>query len=155
MNFDEIIDFINFTKTIPISVRFIEEMPFNHKNTKLLNWDYVHILEHIQTLKDTSHSTSINYTVKNFVGSFGIISAYSRSFCNTCNRIRITPQGFLKTCLYEKRESQLLPLLRESNMKDKDIAMYIQDCILQKPVNGFEAQQQSTAILEAMNRVGG
>ncbi|MGL6022429.1 MAG: hypothetical protein ACRC0A_04930 [Chitinophagaceae bacterium] len=57
--------------------------------------------------------------------------------------------------MYEKRESPLLPLLRESNMKDKDIAMYIQDCILQKHLNGFEAQQQSTAILEAMNRVGG
>lgn len=161
INTDEIIDFIKITKEMPLSVRFIEEMPFNHQIAKPLLWDYIHILKHIQThfniepLPNMPHSTAINYKIKNFVGSFGIIPSYTRSFCNTCNRIRITPQGFLKTCLYEKQEFALLPLLREKAMTDNQIAICIQDFILKKPLNGFEAEKQSNDTLETMNKIGG
>jgi molybdenum cofactor biosynthesis enzyme MoaA len=109
-NTQDIIPLVELSKKLPVSVRFIEEMPFNgdgHVYTGL-QWDYIRILEEIKQkypdiykVTDSPYSTSYNYHIPGHKGSVGIIAAYSRTFCGTCNRIRITPQGELKTCLYD------------------------------------------------------
>jgi cyclic pyranopterin phosphate synthase len=100
-NTDDIIPLVNLAKDLPVSVRFIEEMPFNggDKHYTSLHWDHVRILDTIkahfpaiQKLQDPAFSTSYNYQIPGHKGTVGIIAAYTRSFCGTCNRIRITPR---------------------------------------------------------------
>lgn len=124
-NDNEIIDFINFTKDLPISVRFIEFMPFDGNK-----WDmgkmvsdkevmtYVNTSfseEHIERLQDAPNDTSKNYKIKGYQGSFAVISSVTNPFCDSCNRLRLTANGQLKNCLFSSTESDLLTALRQGN----------------------------------------
>lgn len=121
-NDNEIIDFINFTKDLPVSVRFIEFMPFDGNK-----WDmskmvsYAEVMEYvnasfseaqIERLQDAPNDTSKNYKIKDYKGSFAIISSVSNPFCDSCNRLRLTANGQLKNCLFSSGESDLLTTLR-------------------------------------------
>ncbi|SEQ55226.1 cyclic pyranopterin monophosphate synthase subunit MoaA [Hyunsoonleella jejuensis] len=124
-NDNEIIDFINFTKDLPISVRFIEFMPFDGNK-----WDmskmvsYAEVMNYVNKtfseddilrLKDAPNDTSKNYKIKGFKGSFAIISSVTNPFCDSCNRLRLTANGQLKNCLFSSGESDLLTTLRAGN----------------------------------------
>ena len=109
-NTNEIIDFVELTKNEDVSVRFIEEMPFNGKGIRKVDelWDFTKILDHIrsdyksiQPLESDPSSTSGNFKIESYKGSFGIIPAYTRSICSDCNRIRITATGMFKNCLFD------------------------------------------------------
>ncbi|WP_203258756.1 GTP 3',8-cyclase MoaA [Hyunsoonleella ulvae] len=121
-NDNEIIDFINFTKDLPVSIRFIEFMPFDGNK-----WDmskmvsYAEIMESVNTifaeedvirLQDAPNDTSKNYKIKGYKGSFAIISSVTNPFCDSCNRLRLTANGQLKNCLFSATESDLLTTLR-------------------------------------------
>ncbi|WP_435138688.1 GTP 3',8-cyclase MoaA [Formosa sp. A9] len=117
-NDDEIIDFINFTKHLNISVRFIEFMPFDGNNwnkDKLVT--QAEILQKVETyfgyqntipLKNEKNFTARNYQIQGFKGNFGIISSVSNPFCDSCNRIRLTANGNIKNCLFSNTETALL-----------------------------------------------
>jgi cyclic pyranopterin phosphate synthase len=165
-NTDDIIPMVELSRERDISVRFIEEMPFNGTGTHYdqLEWNYVRILEHIRShfgevrkLQDPKNSTSLNYAIDGFKGSFGIIPAYSRSFCGTCNRIRLTSEGQLKTCLYDEGVFSLRDLLR-AGASDEQIGAAIRDAVLHKFKDGFEAEQSRSlnpGIVESMTSIGG
>jgi molybdenum cofactor biosynthesis protein A len=162
-NTEDIISLTEFTKNNPVSVRFIEEMPFNGHgaNTPILNWDYVKILEEIksqypeiQKVRDGANSTSYNYQIPNHQGSVGIIAAYSRTFCGTCNRIRVTAQGELKTCLYENKGLSIRDLMRSCATNEK-IAGTLLQTILKRPKDGHEAEKMGPVISESMSAIGG
>ena len=121
-NENEIIDFIHFTKDLPVSVRFIEFMPFDGNK-----WDmskmvsYADVMElvnkefpdtSIERLQDAKNDTSKNYKIKDYKGSFAIISSVTNPFCDSCNRLRLTANGQLKNCLFSSGESDLLTALR-------------------------------------------
>ena len=159
-NTDDIIPLVGLTKDLPVSVRFIEEMPFNGTGTyHPMHWDYVRILqtikEHyptIQKIQDPAYSTSYNYQVPGHKGSVGIIAAYTRSFCGTCNRIRITPQGMLKTCLYDNGVLNIKDLIRIGS-SDDTIKTQLLTAITHRPKDGHEAEKNSTH--ESMAAIGG
>jgi len=164
-NIEDILPMVAFTEHHDVSMRFIEEMPFNgsDKYYENLEWDYVKILTHIESefknvtkLKDPKNSTSLNYKVKGFKGSFGIIPAYTRSFCGTCNRIRITPQGTFKTCLYDNGIFDLRTLMR-NGASDAQIITAIKDAIRHKAKDGFAAEKTRNEdnISESMSLIGG
>ena len=121
-NDNEIIDFINFTKDLPISVRFIEFMPFDGNKwdmSKMVSYadvmNYVNTSfqkEEIERLHDAPNDTSKNYKIKGYKGSFAIISSVTNPFCDSCNRLRLTANGQLKNCLFSSTESDLLTTLR-------------------------------------------
>ncbi len=108
-NIEDIYPMLELTKDQDVEVRFIEEMPFN--GTEGLGnptfWPMKKILSHIEgkykisKLDDPESSTAKRYKIDGYQGSFGIIAAYTRTFCGSCNRIRLTPQGTLKNCLYD------------------------------------------------------
>src|SRR5690606_18813528 len=110
-NTEDIVALSELTRSNPIDVRFIEEMPFNGRDENLppqLLWNHVRIVEHLKAhfagltkIVDPAFSTSSNYRIDGFKGTVGVIAAFSRTFCGTCNRIRVTAQGDLKTCLYD------------------------------------------------------
>lgn len=137
-NDDEIIDFINLTKELPVVVRFIEFMPFDGNQwnlKKMVSLDEVMntVFEtfpalDVVRLEDASNDTSKNYGIKNYKGSFAIISSVTNPFCDSCNRLRLTANGQLKNCLFSNTESDVLTALRSG----KDITSVIQKAVQAK-----------------------
>ena len=165
LNEDDIIPLCEITREMPVSVRFIEEMPFNgtNKKPKPLKWDYQRILSVInqcfpglETLPIAQHATSMNYKIPGALGEIGIIAAYSRIFCSSCNRIRVTPTGQIKTCLYSKNKLDIRKLLR-SDMNDNEIAGAIVNAVSTKEKDGFEAEKGHMHLsnLDSMASIGG
>jgi molybdenum cofactor biosynthesis protein A len=165
-NTQDIIPMVAMTKDRPVSVRFIEEMPFNGDDHTYggLNWDHVRILNEIEArypsikkLTDPAYSTAYNYQVPGHKGTVGIIAAYSRTFCGTCNRIRITPQGGLKNCLYDDGVLNIKDLMR-SGLSDDELEQNILTTFNHRPVDGWEAERlrvEKTGIHESMATIGG
>lgn len=120
VNDNEIIDFIEITKELPIHIRFIELMPFSGNNWKRENVVSYHEILNIvdsvyltKKLTDAKHETAKNYMVEGFKGTFAIISTMTEPFCEDCNRIRLTADGKIKNCLFSKSETDLLSSYRE------------------------------------------
>ncbi|WP_339917952.1 GTP 3',8-cyclase MoaA [Yeosuana marina] len=138
VNDDEIIDFINLTKELPVSIRFIEFMPFDGNKWDLSNMvSYAEVMtyvnasfpeETIKRLQDASNDTAKNYKIKGYKGSFAIISSVTNPFCDSCNRLRLTANGHLKNCLFSSSESDLLTTLRNG----KSIEPIIQKAVQSK-----------------------
>ena len=138
INDDEILDFIEFTKSNSVAVRFIEFMPFdgnqwNREKTVsyeeiMQNISSVYKPQEILRIIDDPNDTSKNYKIDGFNGSFGIISTVTNPFCDTCNRLRLTANGHLKNCLFSKKEQDLLTAFRNK----KDLEPIIRKAVLGK-----------------------
>ncbi len=164
-NTEDIIPLVQLAAKLPVSVRFIEEMPFNGgKEDVSLHWNYTRILEHIRQafpaiakIGDPAHATAYGYKIPGFEGDIGIIAAYSRSFCGACNRLRITPTGMLRTCLYDAGNVNLKDAMREGRT-NAELQQIITNAILKKPKDGWEAQRTLVAQHrehESMAAIGG
>lgn len=121
-NDNEIIDFIELTKTDNFKVRFIEFMPFdgNKWNTEKLVTEQqildilkTNIKPKVERLIDAPNDTSKNFKIEGYKSSFAIISTITNPFCDSCNRIRLTADGKLKNCLFSNNETNLLSSYRE------------------------------------------
>lgn len=137
-NDDEIIDFVNLSKDYPLNVRFIEFMPFdgNKWNMEKLvslediltkvhsNWNKDDVLR----INDQPNDTSKNYQIKGHKGTFAIIGSVTNPFCDSCNRIRLTANGHIKSCLFSSKEADLLTPFREG----KSIVPIVQKLINSK-----------------------
>ncbi|MCW3462884.1 GTP 3',8-cyclase MoaA [Chitinophaga nivalis] len=163
VNTDELLDFAALTREQPVSVRFIEEMPFNGQGHTFsgINWHYQRILEHIgnryplHKIPDAPHATALNYHIPGHRGNIGVIPAYSRTFCGTCNRIRISATGSMRTCLYGKDELHIKPLLQDTS-NSALLLSAIEAAIQVRYANGFEAAQAyQEENRESMSVIGG
>nr|WP_315027664.1 GTP 3',8-cyclase MoaA [uncultured Chryseobacterium sp.] len=165
-NIQDIIPLVELTKNLPVDVRFIEEMPFNGNNDSQMapQWSYPQIYNYIKNhfpdiekVKDPKSSTSYNYKIPGFTGDVGIIAAYTRSFCGDCNRIRITPSGILRNCLYEDGGINLRDEIR-SGKTNEELKNIIINSIHKKPKDGWEAEKQNlttSALHQSMATIGG
>jgi cyclic pyranopterin phosphate synthase len=163
-NIEDILPMVEMTRHYPVSVRFIEEMPFNGEGSHypVLHWTHHKIMNHIrqvypnlEKIPDAPASTSSNYAIPGHQGNIGIIAAFSRTFCGTCNRIRITASGSLKTCLYDDGALELKPLLR-NGLSDQELAQALTGAFRSRAANGFEAERKrSKAASESMSSIGG
>ncbi|MEM8526661.1 MAG: GTP 3',8-cyclase MoaA [Bacteroidota bacterium] len=165
-NTQDILPMVELTATKNIGVRFIEEMPFNGsgKDQVALLWNYKKIIDYIceyypnlKKLQDPKSSTSFNYQIPNFKGTIGIIAAYSRLFCGTCNRIRLTPQGVLKTCLYDNGIFNVKDLMR-AGASNEQLATTLKEALFNRAKDGFEAERQRSfgmPVSESMATIGG
>ncbi|HLT50993.1 MAG TPA: GTP 3',8-cyclase MoaA [Arenibacter sp.] len=163
-NTQDILPILKLMQHYPVSVRFLEEMPFNggSKTFNTLAWDYKRILAHILTefpevtqLQSPSTSTSINYRIKDHTGTFGLIPSFSRTFCGTCNRLRISATGDVITCLYGKPRSNLREILRGENTEEK-IKEHILKAIGSRSKTGYEEQGKYENVFQnSMTSIGG
>jgi cyclic pyranopterin phosphate synthase len=135
INDQEINQFVAWTKSSPLHVRFIEFMPFTANGWMSEKvFTYQQILETIQQefefikIKDEINDTTKKYKVLNHAGTFAIISTMTAPFCSTCNRLRLTADGKMKNCLFSKSETDLLTLMRSG----ADITAAIKENILAK-----------------------
>ena len=163
-NIADIYPMLELTEKYDVSVRFIEEMPFNGTSgqgnaafwpmQKILN--YIKEAYKVEKLSDHPSSTSRNYRIKGFKGSFGIIAAYTRTFCGACNRIRVTPQGDLRTCLYERGAISLRDIIR-AYKSDDELRKVLQKAVGNRTKDGFEAEKRRIEypVSESMATIGG
>lgn len=161
MNEDEILDFVNLTLDKTVDVRFIELMPIgvgskfkgvsNEEIIKLINENYSDI-EEVNKNKNGGPATYIK--LKNAKGKVGFISAISNCFCEECNRIRLTSEGFLKQCLHYNYGIDLKKLLR-NGASDEEILNVIKDNIYNKPEKHLFMRKSENKELKFMNQIGG
>lgn len=134
-NEDEIDKLINLTMEDEIYVRFIELMPIgqakNWSIEKFISSDI--ILEKVKNLKridcDEESSPATYYKLEGAKGKVGIINPISCKFCDRCNRLRVTYDGKLKTCLHSDDEIDLKSAL-DSNI---DLKQLILNSVNEKP----------------------
>ncbi|WP_160716229.1 GTP 3',8-cyclase MoaA [Chitinophaga solisilvae] len=162
VNTDELLDFTALTAQYPISVRFIEEMPFNGQGHAFsgIRWNYREILQYIRSrydlykLPDAPHTTALHYGIPGHQGNIGVIPAYSRTFCGSCNRLRISATGSIKTCLYGTDVLNVRDMLR-SNAGAPALLGAVREALQHRAANGFEAEKQLLHLPESMSVIGG
>lgn len=157
-NDNEIIDFVEWTKSFPVHIRFIEFMPFT--GNRWTNNQVVSLKEILDTIgkhydflpeEGEKNDTEKKYSIPNYAGSFAVISTMTSPFCRTCNRMRLTADGKLKNCLFSKGETDLLTSLR----KGENVLPLIHENIRgkAKELGGqFTANLQSVEALAIDNR---
>ena len=161
VNDDEIIDFVNFIKDKPINIRFIEFMPFKHNG-----WDYkkvfpyAKIKEKIQDhyelipIKCEPSAVAKDYCIEGFRGSVSFITSMSDSFCGSCNRIRLTADGSIKSCLFSLPEVNLRNALRASK-SDEIISSMIEYALSLKEEAHPSVDRLATIENQSMIQIGG
>ncbi|XP_015713006.2 molybdenum cofactor biosynthesis protein 1 isoform X1 [Coturnix japonica] len=139
LNEDELLNFVDFTKDLPLDVRFIEYMPFDGNK-----WNFkkmVSYKEMLDTIKQRwpeleklpceASSTAKSYKVPHFQGQISFITSMSEHFCGSCNRLRITADGNLKVCLFGSSEVSLRDHLR-SGASEEELVQIIGAAVSRK-----------------------
>ncbi|WP_236978176.1 GTP 3',8-cyclase MoaA [Membranihabitans maritimus] len=163
-NIEEIIPMLDLTREHNVSVRFLEEMPFNggSKSFNTIKWNYKKIFDHIQSfypdieeIPSEKTSTSINYRIKGFRGTFGLIPSFTRTFCGSCNRLRISATGDVITCLYGKPRLNIREFIRLDSSGEA-FRESIVDALQTRSATGFEEQEMYDGVFEnSMTSIGG
>lgn len=161
INADEILDFVKLTVKKSIDVRFIELMPIgagkvykgmsNEEVLDVIKNNYTN-LEEVGSTKNGGPAKYIR--VNKAIGKVGFISAMSNCFCEDCNRIRVTPEGFLKQCLHFDYGVSLRDLIRNGITQEK-LKEVIKENIYNKPEKHLFNQNSDHEEIRFMNKIGG
>ena len=158
---EEIMHLSDLAREHPITLRFIESMPFSGtaRDRKLVNGNLLKRLQGIfpgmQEYVQDAPSTARVFTLPGYRGMLGLIQGHSRLFCNSCNKIRITSVGMLKTCLYDNGVLDLKQMMR-TGCYDEEIKTAVLGAVRSRFVNGHEAEQNARRVREpSMASIGG
>jgi cyclic pyranopterin phosphate synthase len=171
INDDEILDFADFAFQNPVNVRFIEYMPFKDNqwtNEKVVTYkDILTVIsEHYQVRKlaDAPSAVGKDYAIfskdlnspggRAGLGSLSFISSMSDSFCSTCNRLRLTADGQVKSCLFYPAETNLRDAMRKG-ASDEVVRGMILDSLRMKPEAHPPAAEIAANDNRAMIEIGG
>jgi cyclic pyranopterin phosphate synthase len=164
VNSDELPDFIALARQNPVDVRFIEIMPIGKDGlwSKDMFWSANDILREAETLADLSPQKIADrhagparmYSINGGAGRIGLISPLSGHFCMGCNRLRISADGRLRTCLFSDRQYRLRGILRHAGLGEKAARRVIAAANNKKPIGRdiFDAQGGPT---QRMTAIGG
>lgn len=161
INSDEICRFMEFTRDHPVTVRFMELQPFDDhqiwRTGKFLGLEKIRELlcEAYPDLASRRGASTEYYSfaLPGYRGSAAIIPAYTRNFCHECNRIRITADGTVISCLYDKHGVALLPLLRKQAGFEEIAALFML-AAKEKPENG-RRDGEGGNLRTSMSEIGG
>lgn len=163
-NLDELLDIAEFAEHRNIDVRFIELMPigFGKEYEGISSDEIISVLSRKyglfeQISEKRGNGPARYYRNKNLKGCIGFISAISHEFCDTCNRIRLTSNGFLKLCLNYNKGIDLKSLLR-SGISDEELKNTIEYAIYNKPQKHHFTEDQSVETdveIKNMVQIGG
>jgi len=167
VNDGELKHFLNFAMEHPVDVRFIEFMPMGGQTvwSPESYWSADEILADAARMVELSPEASGKrdgparmFRLAGGKGRFGVISPMSNHFCDSCNRLRITPDGRLRTCLFSDREYRLRPLLRNPKLGLEAARRVLLLALARKP-RGYELlklrQARDPAALKRMSAIGG
>ena len=136
----EIMGLIEYGRSDGFEVRFIEFMPLDsdkvwERDKVLFGHEIIELIKEKYELVPVDNSLEIGpaseYTFADGKGKIGIITAVSNPFCDHCNRIRMTADGKLRTCLFSTDETNLKEMIR-SGKSDENIAETIRQAVLIK-----------------------
>lgn len=159
-NVRELPKFLELARNYPIHVRFIELMPIGISSEK--RKEFVPIAEMKEILglqglgpkKDVLGGGPAEYiTTEGFQGSLGFISALSRHFCDTCNRVRLTADGKLRPCLHSSKEVDLRQALRNGSSEDELADLFAQ-AVWHKPAE-HHMNEEAWQDQRMMSQIGG
>ncbi len=162
INDGEFSDFAGLTLTRPFTVRFIEYMPTMQEadwQSLVMPGDEIikEIARHYDIKpingKDNLSGPSRNFQIEGAVGIIGIITPITRPFCSECNRIRVTPTGMAKSCLFAGNEYDLKPLLR--NGDETALREALREIVLNKPEKHLLLNPDPARKRFSMSKVGG
>jgi cyclic pyranopterin phosphate synthase len=168
-NDDEIVGFARLTRRYPLTVRFIELMPFDvhqiWRTGRFLGTEHlVRRFRELYPLSQVATGSSTEgqiYRIPAHTGKVAFIPSYTRSFCRECTRIRLTADGRIRNCLYSEEEYSLLGLLRNGGTDD-DLGRVLHRAMWEKLEDGQAAQRRAREkqnadgrIRESMTQIGG
>ncbi|WP_300280511.1 GTP 3',8-cyclase MoaA [Peptacetobacter sp.] len=130
-NDNELVDFIQISRRIPIDVRFIEFMPYGEAKEiyKRGHYDIKSTIESLPGIEAIENrdkgSIATYYKVKGSKGRIGVITPMNCSFCDKCDKINITHDGMLRLCTHSKNEIDLKPFLQKPYLFNENIKKII------------------------------
>jgi cyclic pyranopterin phosphate synthase len=160
VNDDEIEDFAALTRDHPWHVRFIELMPVG--DLRALTWEHVvpsdEILARVGALGALApdagpargNGPAAYYRLPDAAGSIGVITPMTHTYCGSCNRVRLTADGRLRTCLFGDHEVNLRDPLRDG----VDLVPLYRQALAEKPLE-HQLLQMRVGGLKALSEVGG
>lgn len=159
-NAKELPDFLALAKQYPLHVRFIELMPIGISSENRPDFVPIKEMKEILGIKEYIPTQDIRgggpaeyFRSSDLKGSIGFISALSRHFCNTCNRVRLTADGKLRPCLHSKHEVDLREDLRNGS-SDSDILDIFANAVWHKPVE-HHMNDEAWQDKRVMSQIGG
>lgn len=155
INDDEIEDFINLTKEMPVHVRFIELMPMGeafelYNNGIIKCQEIIKRFDNLIPVCNEKSSTSELYKLPNGKGFVGFIRPISCKFCKYCNRIRLTSTGTIKPCLHSKKEYSVKKYLQHEGL----LISRLKEIILDKPYE-HDLEKKGSLSGKMMFQIGG
>ena len=161
-NEDEIVEFAQLARDQDYQVRFIEYMPLDAQGEWTMDTVVpgaeiharVHAAYPLRSHQGNGGEPATVYHFADGRGSIGIIASVSQPFCDSCNRIRITADGHLRTCLFSLHEHDLKGLLR-SGATDEEIADFIIAAVWKKEAGHKINQPDFVKPDRSMSAIGG
>jgi cyclic pyranopterin phosphate synthase len=159
---DEVVRFAEFARSEPYEVRFIEFMPLDAdrewtREKVLPNAeirDRIHAAHPLEPLGRERHGTARRYRFADGHGEIGFISPVSEPFCGDCNRIRLTAEGELRTCLFSMTETDLRGPLR-AGASDGELEAVIREAVWAKELKHHVNDPGFVQPARTMSRIGG
>src|SRR5215208_4996603 len=159
---DEAVPFARFARAHPYEVRFIEFMPLdadhNWTPDSVLSGDEIraaiHAVYPLEAAPREAHATARVYRFAAGKGKIGFINPVSEPFCGDCNRIRLTADGRLRTCLFSLHETDLRGPLR-SGASDDDVERIVRDAVWRKELKHRVNEPGFVQPVRTMSAIGG
>jgi GTP 3',8-cyclase len=162
INDDEIVDFATFAHTTGRIVRFIEFMPLDAPGEWSVD-QVVPVARVISTIDEVYPLEAIGaddpapasrYRFIDGLGEIGVIGTVTQPFCGTCNRLRLTAEGFVRNCLFSDEERSLRTLIR-SGADDEVIATVLREAVWDKRAGRGSDDLSLLRPVRSMSRIGG
>ncbi len=155
INDDEIENFINLTRELPIHVRFIELMPMGeafgiYEKGSIKCDEIIKKFDSLIPVNSGKSSTAELYKLPNAKGMVGFIRPISCKFCEACNRIRLTSTGTIKPCLHSEGEYDIKKYIGNEEI----LAEVLKKIILDKP-SEHHLEEQGSLSAKMMYQIGG
>jgi cyclic pyranopterin phosphate synthase len=159
---EEALPFAEFARSTSYQVRFIEFMPLDgdhawSRDQVLAGEEIRSIIDRVHPLQEKPrepHSTARVFRFSDGRGEIGFINPVSEPFCADCNRIRLTADGKLRTCLFSIHETDLRAPLREG-ASDAELASVIRDAVWRKELKHHVGEPGFRQPPRTMSAIGG
>ena len=159
---EEAIPFAEFARSTAFQVRFIEFMPLdgdrNWTPDSVLTGDEIRALIHARyPLEEAPREPSATARIFRFAdgrGEIGFINPVSEPFCADCNRIRLTADGKLRTCLFSLHETDLREPLR-SGASDAELEAIVREAVWRKELKHHVGERGFRQPARTMSAIGG
>ena len=161
LNDDELVDFARFGRELGVTVRFIEFMPLDAEEA----WSEAAVVSQEEILatisavyplepRARSNAPATQFRYMDGGGEIGVVASVTQSFCDSCDRIRLTADGQFRNCLFATEEFDLRGLLR-SGASDDEVADLVERAVAAKWAGHGIGRVDFIRPARSMSQIGG